>query len=922
MRFAPTVINVLYGTATFAMLLAHCATAQSLQEDDGIDSSIVLLSDDNLLIVEIQLDNYILASDVFMYSSNEGTVIPLQALFDAIEFPISVDAAAMTASGWFQRESQNFELRGGQRKVSIGGQSEPIEDTKLLLSDGIDLYADIALLERWFPIKINVDTGRLRIRLSSTEPLPLEKQLARERKRARDSDNISQEHVPLLVDRYQLLGAPIVDVNIGSSFTENNDVLGESTESELDMAFSIQASADILGLQASFSSSRTSFEERSFERLTFYRRPVAPGENMPANIAYAALGDVFGASDALIFNGGQGLGFDLEFGEARRSSDFGKRVIEGDAAPGWEVEIHRNGVYLGFQLVQADGRYHFDDIPVEYGQNLFDITLYGPNGQEKKRQEAINIGSQALPKGEFYARLSYIDRNNMLFFNERSSSSADAGIGTLNTDLPAAKLGEEKLYLAVQAGLSDRLSANLSLAQHKNAFGEDNQNQYLQLGLSGALTKANVDVQFAQQNDGGNASLISAQTRFNKVNISYLQKHFEQFESDRNANANLKDYAELRFSGVAALFNFKPMSYQLIGNYVRNTTGNIRKSITSSVGFQAYKGRLNVDTEAVLGNSANSIVIGSASFLRNLGGGTNLRAGINYSLEPKWQATSAAATMVWRSDNNMYQQLSINGSFTQDAAYSMGYALSKQFEYMTLSGHSQIHNDGDISFLLSAEFSFSQENRRKWVVRNKAMANEGRLKTRVFLDHDYDGVFSPADEPIAGVRFSGRQDWKAKATQDDGIVYLPGLRAQTSSRLLLEKESLADPYWRTEFERARIVSHPGGLQHLDIPVAVTSEAEGSIALDLGVAQRPLGGIPMIARTKEGKIIAEIISEFDGYFILEGLLPGSYWLEVSPEALARFSVDELPAIAFTIVSGQGTHHFDPILLQAALSVVVN
>ena len=920
MRFAPTVANVLYGTATFAMLLAHCATAQSAHEDDA--TALVLLSDDNLLIVEIQLDNYILASDVFIYASNEGTVIPLQALFDAIEFPISVDASAMTARGWFQRESQIFELIGDQRRVSIGGQSEAIDGTKLLLSDGFDVYADIALLEKWFPLKINVDTGRLRIKLSSTELLPLEKQLARERKRARDSDSSRQEQIPLLADRYQLLGTPIVDVNVGNSFAEKNDALGEPIGSALDMEFSIQASADVLGLQASFSSSRTSFEERSFERLTFYRRPVAPGENMPANVAYAALGDVFGASDALIFNGGQGLGFDLEFGEARRSSDFGKRVIEGDAAPGWEVEIHRNGVYLGFQLVKADGRYHFDDVPVEYGQNLFDITLYGPNGQEIKRQEAINIGSQALPKGEFYGRLSYIDQNNMLFFSERNSSRTDAGTDTLNTDLLSAKLGEEKLYLAVQAGLSDRLSANLSLAQHKNAFGEDTQNQYLQIGLSSALSMANVDIQFAQKNAGGKAALLSAQTRFNNVNISYLQKHFEQFESDRNVNSNVKDYAELRFSGVVTPFSFRPLSYQLTGSYVKSKTGTASKSIISSVGFQAYKGRVNVDTEAVQRSSANSSAIGSVSYLRNLGGGTNVRAGINYSLKPEWQATSAAATMVWHNDHNMYQQFSINASFTENDAYSIGYALSKQFEYMTLSGHSQLRSDGGITFLLSAEFSFSQENRRKWVVRNKAMANEGRLKTRVFLDHDYDGVFSPADEPIAGVRFSGRQDWKSKATLEDGIVYLPGLRAQTSSRLLLEKESLADPYWRTAFDRARIVSHPGGLQHLDIPVAVTSEAEGSVALDLGIKERPLGGIPITAKTKDGRIVAEIISEFDGYFILEGLLPGNYWLEISPEALARFSVEKLPPIAFTIVSGQGTLHFDPILLEAAVDATVD
>ena len=184
--------------------------------DDHDQPEQELFSDDNLLIVDIILGNYRLASDVFIYTSAERTVVPLQPILDAVEFPILVDPVANKASGWFLREGNEFSLNTELREVVIDGQPSSLDPEALIVSDGFDLYVDIELLRSWFPFNATLDIGKLRLLISSETPLPLERQLEREKKRKRNRPIEQQSELPHIDDHYRWLGSPIVDVNLGT----------------------------------------------------------------------------------------------------------------------------------------------------------------------------------------------------------------------------------------------------------------------------------------------------------------------------------------------------------------------------------------------------------------------------------------------------------------------------------------------------------------------------------------------------------------------------------------------------------------------------------------------------------------------------------------------------------------------------------
>ncbi len=79
---------------------------------------------------------------------------------------------------------------------------------------------------------------------------------------------------------------------------------------------------------------------------------------------------------------GVSVSSDSKFG-AYRSSSAETYAVDGDAPIGWDAELYRNGYFVAFQEVSADGRYNFEDVELVRGFNLMQVILYGPEGQKQ-----------------------------------------------------------------------------------------------------------------------------------------------------------------------------------------------------------------------------------------------------------------------------------------------------------------------------------------------------------------------------------------------------------------------------------------------------------------------------------------------------------------------------------------------------------
>ena len=67
---------------------------------------------------------------------------------------------------------------------------------------------------------------------------------------------------------------------------------------------------------------------------------------------------------------------------------------------GWDAELYRNGYFVAFQEVGENGRYNFENVELVRGYNLFQVILYGPEGQKRTDTQRIIRGQEMLQQGE------------------------------------------------------------------------------------------------------------------------------------------------------------------------------------------------------------------------------------------------------------------------------------------------------------------------------------------------------------------------------------------------------------------------------------------------------------------------------------------------------------------------------------------
>lgn len=859
-------------------------------DDDLKPSSI--LSEDYLLIVDINLGKERLANSVFIYTPPEATLIPLQQLCDLLKFPIEVDPIAMVAKGWFIREEYDFNLKVNEARVRIKGKNLDIPEGALIRADGFDLYVDINLLSQWLPLNFELDSSRLRMTLSSTEALPFEQQLARETRRKKTILARQVKRTPTIPDKYQWLGSPIVDINMGQTIEQGN---GKSQSS-----YSLQGSGDFLGLETRLSVNRESLDQASTKRLTFNKTTNHPDKDLGAGLKLLSVGDVYASSDPLIFSGGDGLGLDLQFGGINYNSDFGKTIVQGDGPPGWEVELYRNGALIEFQTVGSDGRYKFSDVSVEHGENVFDIRLFGPQGQERRYRQSTSVGMEMPSPGKSYGHINHVDLNKNVFGEQPND------------------IAQEKTYLQYQYGLVDWLAAGLTYAKHQGDFIQDDKDihsqEYYGLSLIGAFPNLAIELNSVSQTNGAQASALSGQTSFANTSVTFQHKKYgNSFFSDRNSGL-IKNENEFRFSGTTTPFNSKPLFYIFGIKNSSSFSGTNTNLLSSKFNFQLYSGVLTFENNYLRSNSSSSLLIGETRYSRGLYSLFSLRSSVQYTLKPEGQVTSASLTLLSRNQNNIRSQLGLALDFTGGHNSNISFSTSYLFDHMNLSLSTILNENGDKQLQINAEFSFGRSGPSRWSVDNYTRSQHGRSQIRLFQDRDVDGIYSSADTPIEGAKIIGNARWKHLESDANGIIYLDGLNTRNPSRLKVNEASLGDPYLKPNFSEVNVIAHAGGIQNIDIPVTLKMEVEGRISILKNGSERGLGGIPVYVKGVNGEHVAQAITEFDGFYIVQGLSGGEYTLSFDRKALNKFKINSYPETRFTANPEEGIVYIDPVIID--------
>lgn len=311
-------------------------------------------------------------------------------------FSIQVIGSENKAEGWFITEDRIFKLDTENQQITIGTATTSLPDNALLV-EGDDIFVESKTLASWFKSQIFVDLQRQSVEIETTENWPLQDKLDRV-DRSQGQFSKSEALFPLQEDGYGLVPtAPSANFFLRQGYRKYSD-----RDAQMTTSYSAQAYGD-LGAHATTATVSGNDEDKLSAATVNFSRVSEDADLLgPLKARFYEFNDILPTRVPYAGGAGNELGVRVTNKSPYFTYDTNTR-IEGDAPPGWDVELYRNtGQYLRGQTVTDSGRFIFEDVPLFAGENRFDLVLYGPQGEVRRDTRVFSVTPGAFGSGGLY----------------------------------------------------------------------------------------------------------------------------------------------------------------------------------------------------------------------------------------------------------------------------------------------------------------------------------------------------------------------------------------------------------------------------------------------------------------------------------------------------------------------------------------
>lgn len=843
-------------------------------------------SEDELLILIMKLGDYTLSDGIFGYPKQGSLILPLTDLMAALDFAIDVDPENGRAEGWFIDENRLFSLDLAASQVVIAGEVIPLNPSFVeQLPD--DIYVDVRTLAQWFPVNFEFNLSSLSLTLTSRELLPLEQKLARDqqRERALSQQRKDRKKLPQIDVPYEWITWPVSDTNVEFTFSSND------SETTLTRNFSTLATADLLKLNADLFVSGTQDNQIGVARLKLGRQDAEGGLLGKLDATKFAVGDVFSPQIKHISRSKGGRGFEISNAPIDDQNEFDRITLQGDLQLGWEVELYRNEVLLDFRQSQTDGRYLFEDVPLLFGVNVIKLVFYGPQGQRREEIRQVRVGADQIKPGTHLYGISFNEQDRLLLMGN------DKTIGDTSFQ------GKGRFAFQYKYGVNKTFSVGTNLASIPFEGGH---RVYAGTNLVTSLGPVYARADITKDIEGGWASTLSAQTRLFGINIigehTYLNDFLsEEFSNDSNPQ---ESDSRLRLDGVLRSDFLPHMPFSINVNHQsfksrdrstqiqnRLSTAIARASVSNTVTLNLSDPAESDDSKSITG----TLQVGGAI------GPVRTRGQASYNVSPELEFTSVALSGDWKLNKRVNASAGVSHQLSSDGQTSLSLGVNTDLEYVAAGVDTQISDSGDYTGRLRLTYSWGKDAADGGLrLASKPTAERGTMTARVFLDLDGDGIYTPdVDQALKGVRFaSGRNKLDAK-TNEKGLAFVTSLGTYKPVRFEIDIGSLEDPFWISDPEGVEVILRPGVPGHVDFPVVTAGEIDGIAYKRNEDISEPTRDVNIQLLDESGNIVNEEPSQYDGFYLIDLIRPGTYTLRVDPEQLIRLGLPPVPSRTIVI-----------------------
>ena len=827
---------------------------------------------DEQFLLDVNIRQLRLGDGVRAYQTPEGTCIVFGDFLTALDLPMKIDLESKRASGWAFKEEHkiDIDLAAGVTRFS-GGEEKLADGVVRETPEG--WCVDSAALGRWFSLGVKASTGGSLLILESDEKLPVELAIEREKRAARIKpaamplDGLPQVRLP-----YRLWRAPALDFVVSAGVTYD-----AKSGARVDRQASVMAAGEIAKLSYDAMLATDGDGKPNSLRVRAYRSDPEGGLLGPLNATHFAVGEVQGQHSRLLYSN-SGRGAEVTNRPLFNPVAFDRTRFEGDLPTGWDAELYRNGELIAFSRSTGSQRYAFEDVPLLYGDNRFEIVTYGPQGQQRSRMEYLNVGQEQVPPGQtwYWAGVNQPGKDMVSGIVDRDDGGGTAReLGDFSRpDLQAAVQVEHGVGKQTSVGL---LASMLLAGNEKLTFVEGSVRQ----SVGSALIEAAV----AREAKGGMAGRIQAVGQIGATNVSVDALIAEDFII--NGRRELR-YRDARVS-VDAPLNVGRQQFSAHADMRVVERGNL-KALTAagrlSTNFNGFSLATQVDWQRGRGpgrydNDRLEVGLIGSGRIRNV----RIRGQAAWEFSPYSRFKTAELSAYWSASDKAEWEAAIG----YDGDLGRGRArLShvRQFSSLAAAASVEAGTDGSIAAGLNLNFSLDS-SRGGFKLTNQRLATSGIVEARVYRDINDNGIRDGSEPWEEGALITTGQRVSEEKTGKNGAVRVGGLQPYQAIAVGIDTSSLSDPSLTPRKALQVIVPRPGVAAQLEIGLVGAGDIEGVLVKDDGSGFEGLD-IELVDAT--GKVVGATRSDFDGFFLFERVAYGRYSFRLADDSAKAAGVE--------------------------------
>jgi len=798
------------------------------------------IDEEAFVIVNIRVNGRSAVSDMeAYYTANNRLLLPVNALSSTMGLSLKIENNILTASI---------------------NENTPVHETRLLsptlnnqdalwATDDYDHYIDLAVLNALLDTNSQFNYSLLQLSfLSPNIKLPKQQaELLSKKKKA----EVHYEHY--INDEYHILTPPITEYAYSSSYRSRDESYKHSLR--------LNSYFDLLHHQAELRLNQNEINATSFLKINKDFN-LTEEDNSFARLHYQ-IGDIQSQRDQTIMPSNQGLGFYVSNSNPHSNQNFSTIVIEEPALANWTADLYRNGVFISTTESNEDNLVRFEEVETFYGTNLFEIKLFGPQGEQITRTQKYTIGNTALASGGLSYQLEYLETEKSVFGQNDIAEQ----------DFSRSFMG------SISYGLSNALTYDLQLTNLDSEYGEN----YISSGLSAITESGSYRLIGSKQVDAGQAFYVGYRgvitgAYHNNINLNLEYSLLDDFSSPLYiAQENmLKNRFSTSLNGRTD--KVIPLNWSMRWLYEDRESQQDENTYSLGINESYINGIwsnqiiYNDQSQEITNQLYNSIDISNWKWSNS----------INWHLQ-KTRLNTLTSTLRWPQTQDSFNQTQVTYNPDASATKLIRHQYSYRHDLFNILLTGQYDNQNDWIVTLGLTGSFSFDHRHDFLIFDRPRSlNAGQIEASSFIDWNENNIFDENDEPVSETKFTGNYRWKDKQTNEAGEVLLP---SSVGGQILdVDLRTLPNPYLQPVLGKIKVLAHRGGITEVEIPLVIYNEVEGTIYVAKGDKTKPSAGIKVILKNiKTGKQYTTI-TEYDGYYYFERVSHGEYSIEVDPSAL--------------------------------------